>query len=89
MPVLSMFYGLVIRMYNFDNVRHKLPHIHVQYGDQTAVIRIPDGFLIEGTIKPNKMKLVEAWIEIHRDELMERWQLAIEGQKINPIDPLR
>lgn len=89
MPVISMFYGLIIRMYSFDNLRHKAPHIHVQYGDQTAVIGIPDGNCIEGEIKSNKMKLVQAWIEIHREELMRDWHLAIEGHKIISIEPLR
>jgi len=66
MPVISMFYGIIISMYFFDNKHHKLPHIHVKYQDQEAVISLPEGELIEGELKPNKLKLVQAWIEIYK-----------------------
>ncbi len=84
-----MFYGIIIRLYYFDNQQHSTPHIHVHYQDESAVIEIPDGKLIEGSLKRNKLKLVEAWIEIHRDELMADWQLAINGEPIFKIDPLK
>jgi len=45
--------------------------------------------LIEGNLKSNKLKLVEAWIEIHRDEIMADWELASKGNKIYKIDPLK
>lgn len=89
MPVISMFYGVIVLMYYFDNRKHHQPHIHVQYSDQEAVISIPDGDLLEGTMRVNKLKLVQAWIEIHRDELMANWQLAISGQRVFKIEPLR
>lgn len=63
--------------------------IHVKYQDDEAVISIPDGELIEGNLKSNKLKLVEAWIEIHRDEIMADWELASEGNEIYKIDPLK
>ncbi|HYT50274.1 MAG TPA: DUF4160 domain-containing protein [Pyrinomonadaceae bacterium] len=43
MPVISMFYGIVVMMYYFDDRRHHLPHIHVECGDEEAVVSIPDG----------------------------------------------
>ena len=84
-----MFYGIIISMYYLDNRQHKLPHIHVKYQDEEAVISIIDGTLIEGSLKINKMKLVQAWIEIHNDELIADWDLAIKGETIFKIDPLR
>jgi len=48
MPVISMFYGIIVLMYYFDNRKHHLPHIHAQCGDDEAVISIPDGTVIEG-----------------------------------------
>jgi hypothetical protein len=54
-----------------------------------AIIEIPNGSLIEGELPINKMKLVLAWIEIHREELMANWQLASSGQSIYKIDPLK
>ncbi len=89
MPIISMFYGIIVRMYHFDNDRHKAPHFHVQYGSQSAVLRIPDGKILEGKLKVNKLKLVQAWVEIHREELMADWTLAVEGQKVFKIQPLR
>jgi len=89
MPVISSFYGIIVLMYFFDNRKHKLPHIHIQYGGEEAVVSIPDGNVIEGNIRQNKLKLVNAWIEIHKDELMKDWELAISGQPIFKIDPLR
>jgi hypothetical protein len=89
MPVVSMFYGLIVRMYYFDTQKHRAPHIHVQYGEQHVVIGIPDGAVLDGELKANKLKLVQAWIEIHQEELMADWQLAVEGQKVFTIDPLR
>ena len=84
-----MFYGIIISMYLFDNQQHKLPHVHVKYQDDEAVFSIEDAELIAGKLKPNKMRLVQAWMEIHKDELMADWELAINGQEIFKIDPLR
>jgi len=89
MAIISMFYGLVIYMYFQDNKRHHTPHIHVKYQDENAVISIPDGQLLEGSLKPNKMKLVQAWMVIHAEELMAVWDLAVSGQGIFKIDPLK
>jgi hypothetical protein len=89
MPVISMFYGVIVMMYYFDNRRHHAPHIHVQYSDEEAVISIPDGDVIEGSIRANKLKLVQAWIEIHQEDLMADWQLAANGQPIFKIEPLK
>ena len=89
MPIVSMFYGIIVRMFHFDTARHKVAHIHVQYAEQQAVISIPSGVVLGGKIKPTKLKLVQAWIEIHKDELMADWKLATEGQKVFKIEPLR
>ena len=89
MPVISMFYGIIVLMYYFDNKKHQQPHVHVQYSDEEAVISIPDGNVIEGSIRTAKLKLVQAWIEIHQDELMADWRLAVNGQPVLKIDPLR
>lgn len=89
MPVISMFYGVIIMMYYFDNQKHQRPHIHVKYQDDEAVIMIPEGELLEGKLQRSKLKLVQAWVEIHQDELMANWELAVSGQQIFKIIPLR
>jgi hypothetical protein len=50
-----MFYGIIVLMYYFDNKRHHQPHIHVQYSDEEAVISIPDGNIIEGSLRTAKL----------------------------------
>jgi hypothetical protein len=89
MPVISMFYGVVVLMYYFDNRKHHQPHIHAQYAEEEAVISIPEGEVIEGSLRTAKLKLVRAWIEIHRDELMADWSLAVNGQQVFKIEPLK
>ncbi|MEZ0541257.1 DUF4160 domain-containing protein [Fibrella arboris] len=66
-----------------------MPHIHVRYGEMEAVFKIDDGDMLDGKLPKGKIKLVQAWIEIHQESLMADWQLAISGQKIFPIDPLK
>lgn len=80
---------MIVLMYYFDNRKLHLPHIHVQYGDEEVILAIPDGEIIEGSLRSAKMKLVQAWIEIYREELMANWQLAVNGQAVFRIEPLR
>ena len=89
MPTISIFYGLTVRMYYFDSQRHNKPHIHVYYQDENAVVEIPTGKLLEGSLPKPKRKLIEAWIEIHQEELMVDWKLALNGNSVFKIDPLR
>jgi hypothetical protein len=89
MAIIAMFYGIIVSMYFFDNRRHKQPHIHVKFQGEEAVFSIPDGEILEGVIKANKLRLVLAWIEIHRDELMADWELASQGEPVFKIDPLK
>ena len=89
MPVISMFYGIIVKMYFLDKKRHKKAHIHVKYQNQEAVFAIPDGKLLEGKLPPAKTRLVSAWIEIHREDLMADWELASKGESVFRIAPLQ
>lgn len=89
MAIISMFYGIIISMYFMDNRQHHIPHIHAKYQGEEVVISIYDGEVIEGTMKKSKLRLVQAWAEIHRDELIADWELAINGENIFKIDPLK
>lgn len=89
MPILSMFYGIVIYMYAFDNRRHHRPHFHAEFAEFSVVIAIDDGDVLDGDLPKAKMKLVQAWLEIHREDLMADWKLAVQGlppQRIKPLD---
>ena len=54
-----------------------------------SVFSIPDSKVLNGEMKTNKRKLVEAWILFHEDELMADWELAINGEETFKIDPLK
>ena len=88
MPVLSMFYGIIIRMQSERGGKHHVPHIHVICGDDESVFSF-DGEKLEGTIQNSKMKLVVAWIEIHKEELKANWKLLEEGEQPFKIEPLK
>ncbi len=85
MPTISMFYGILIRMFFYDTNKHHLPHIHAEYQGKVAVYAIEDGALLAGELSPKQHKLVVAWITIHHDDLLADWQLAVNGQKPFPI----
>jgi len=89
MPTISMFYGILILMYFYDNKKHNRPHIHAEYGEYEASIAIDDGSILSGNLPSAKLKLVQAWIEIHREDLLVDWKLAVAGEPIFKIEPLR
>ena len=88
MPVLSAFYGIIIRMYKESGGRHNLPHIHAEYSGQELAIAL-DGTILEGTFPKGKLKLLEAWMEIHREELEANWSLITKGEQVFRVDPLK
>ncbi len=88
MPTLSIFFGIIIKMYREINSKHNMPHIHAEYQDYEAVISL-NGDLLSGEIPQKKMKLVLAWIEIHQEDLFANWKLLSEGKEYFRIDPLR
>ncbi len=89
MPTISIFYGIQIFMYFKDNVQHHEPHIHVQYQSYKAVFAINDARLIVGNLPNKQIRIIQAWIEIHQDDLLINWSLAIDGKDIFKIEPLR
>lgn len=89
MPTISMFYGIIIRMLYMDTKQRQLPHLHVEYQGMKAVVTIPEGALLEGEIPAKKLRMVQAWVAIHEEELMANWTLAVNGEPIFPIEPLR
>ena len=88
MPVLCMFYGIIVRMYKENGGKHNMPHIHVEYSGEEAVVAL-DGTVIEGKIPKSQMKLLEAWMVIHYDDLEANWKLLSNGEQFFRIDPLK
>lgn len=88
MPVISMFHGIIIRMYTLDNQNHHLPHLHARFAEFEASVDLVDGEVLAGDLPRKHLRLVQAWIELHRDELLADWALAVSGRKPYHIEPL-
>lgn len=89
MPIISQFYGIIIRIYFKDTEQHYLEHIHVQYNEYDAVYSIKNISILEGSLPPKQNKLVIAWMEIHKDELLALWNVSQNDGEIFKIDPLK
>lgn len=86
MPTISRFYGIVIAMY-FDD--HGFPHFHARHAGAAAKIRVDKIEVIDSTFGQRDLRLVLAWAELHRDELLENWRRARAGETLLEIEPLR
>jgi Domain of unknown function (DUF4160) len=88
MPTISMFYGIIIRMY-YAPGEHNPPHFHAYYGEYKATFLIDSLELKEGELPKRQIRLVQAWAEIHREELNADWKLAMNGEEPCRIAPLQ
>ncbi|MBQ7299442.1 MAG: DUF4160 domain-containing protein [Clostridia bacterium] len=84
MPVLSRFYGIIIRMY-FLQSEHNPPHIHALYNEDVAAIDFMTDKVLEGHLPPKAMSMVLEWIDLHRDELQQIWKTQ-EFRNIPPLE---
>ena len=89
MPTISMFYGIIISMFFEITEKHHLPHIHVRYQSNRASIAIEDGVVLGGELPLRQLRMVQEWVDLHRDELLADWELAKEGVEPFRIDPLK
>ncbi len=89
MPLISSFYGVLIYLYWLDTRQHHLPHIHAIYAGDEAVFGIESAEVLDGKLPRRQTRLVQAWIEIHREALLADWSLAVVGQPVFSIDPLK
>ena len=85
MPMISFFYGIIIRMFFSD---HAQPHFHAQNGEYKAIISILDLKLIEGELPRRALGLILDWAELHQKELLDNWSLAANNEMPNSIKPL-
>lgn len=84
MPVISRFYGIIIRMY-FLQKEHNPPHIHAIYNEDVAAIDFMTGEVIEGYLPNKAIALVNEQIAMHKDTLMEIWNTQ-EFKQIPPLE---
>ncbi len=89
MPELSRFFGIIIRMYSEAGMSHHVAHFHAYFGDEAAVFSIEPIELIAGSFPQKQRRLVEAWAELHQEELRADWQRLHSGRAAMPIEPLK
>ncbi|MDP2787378.1 MAG: DUF4160 domain-containing protein [Pseudomonadota bacterium] len=89
MPELSRFFGIIVRMYLEASGQHHAPHFHAYYQDEMAVFTFDPVELIAGDLPRKQLRLVEAWAELHQEELAQDWALLQGGNRPKPIDPLK
>ena len=85
MPVLSMFFGIIVRMYREQGGKHNMPHIHAEYSGEEVVVAL-DGTVLEGE---KNFPMLEVWMDIHREDLEANWKLLSNGEQFFRIDPLK
>ena len=88
MPTISMFYGIIVRMY-CDKAEHNPPHFHAYYQEHKATVDIKTCEIQTGKFPAKQAKLVLAWAAIHQDELLADWELATNGNLPFKIEPLK
>ena len=86
MPIISVFFGIIIRMFYDD---HDPPHIHVEFQDKKALLDFRGNILKGDLHSRTALKLVREWIDLRYEELLEDWELARHGKEINKIEPLK
>ncbi len=87
MPTISMFYGIIIRMY-YAPSEHPPPHFHVYYAEHKATVDIHTCEILQGNLPKKQSKLVLAWAELHQEELMADWDLVMNSEEPFKIQPL-
>ncbi len=84
MPEISRFYGIIIYMYGYD---HNPPHFHFVYGEFSGVVYIDTG-VVEGKAPSKVISRVTKWLDIHKEELLNLWELSQKGEQLFKIKPL-
>ena len=82
MPVVSMFYGIVIKMYFRE---HGVPHLHALYGEYNAVFDIQTLEMIEGDLPVRATRMVKEWAGQYQTDLLHMWQTQ-EFKKLPGLD---
>lgn len=88
MPIVSQFYGIIISMFFHDTDKHHLPHIHVQYAEYRAAFDL-NGNMLSGDMPSKQKKLIEAWIEMRKEDLTTLWNILQKGNNGFSIEPLK
>ena len=84
MPEISRFLGIVVGMFHNE---HGVAHFHAVYGEHEISVEVETG-RVHGEFPTRALRVVLEWSDLHKQELIENWQLAREGQPLKKIAPL-
>ena len=85
MPYVSMFFGIIIRMFHRE---HNPPHFHAEYQGQRGMFDF-DGEMVKGNLKSRRAKkLIKEWATLHQAELWQNWEQSKQMGPIDRIEPL-
>lgn len=84
MPEISRFLGIIIAIFYKD---HSPPHFHAKYGEYDIAVEIMTG-LVDGEFPKRALSHVMEWYGLHKDELLQDWDLAGQGKPLKTIQPL-
>lgn len=85
MPIISTFFGIVIRVFHND---HNPPHFHAQYGGDKIIIEIKTGKVLSGKVPPRALKLIQEWRKSNVIEIERAWMQALRHQEPDKVAPL-
>jgi Domain of unknown function (DUF4160) len=88
-PELSRFFGIIIRMFAEVGAQHHDPHFHAYYQDEVGIFSVHPVEIIAGSLPRRQKRLVEAWAELHQNELLADWETLQQGRTPRPIEPLK
>jgi len=89
MPEIARFLGIIIRMYVEAGEKHSSPHFHAYYQGAVAIYNIDTIELMAGSLPRRQLRFIEAWAELHQDELRENWNRLQHGQAPLSVEPLQ
>lgn len=65
------------------------PHFHAYYQDKRAIVDLLNCDVTISDFPKKQIKMIEAWAELHQDELLANWNLCMNGETPFQIAPLR
>jgi len=85
MPTISIFFGIVIKMF-FDD--HNPPHFHAEHQGEKAVFDFRGNILRGDITSRTAVRLIREWVDLHQLELESNWAEMQAGREFRKIDPL-
>lgn len=86
MPTISVFFGIVIKMF-FDD--HNPPHLQAEHQGEKAVFDFRGNILAGDISSRTAVRLIREWIDLHQFELMQNWNNMQQGRGFEKIPPLK